>query len=198
MKNLHYALFDLTARHELMRSLAQSLKLDIAFSCVCTVLFGASLYVVYHEPNLPAFGNDSIQKTSTGTDQVSALRIGLNGAAIAWFSGSHPITVNEFEQLRTAAAKYRHVNNAVDDGYMQIGQDFQKREWRFMNAWPKAPVSDFMHSPRIVYSKNTKGILELTELEYTVLPAEQQLDDITHITVIRNCYHPAGSRLIVN
>ncbi len=80
----------------------------------------------------------------------------------------NPRTAWELEQARTATAKYRNIQNAINDGYTNINVDVENMGHHYMKSSLVDATFDIRHPEILVYHENDNGNMELGAVEYAV------------------------------
>ncbi len=77
-------------------------------------------------------------------------------------------TLWELQQARAATARYRHIDNAIRDGYADIAVDVEGMGHHFMKTSIVDEKFDIRAPEILVYNRNGEGIQELVAVEYAV------------------------------
>ena len=84
------------------------------------------------------------------------------------YSGLSKQTLWELEQARSATARYRHIENAIKDGYADIEVVVQNMGFHYMKSSLVDASFDIRKPEILVYNKNMQGIFELVAVEYAI------------------------------
>ncbi len=88
--------------------------------------------------------------------------------ALTMYQGLSPQTMWELQQARAATARYRHVKNAIADGYEDIAVDVENMGHHFMKKSLVDATFDMRQPEILVYNKDETGAQELVAVEYAV------------------------------
>lgn len=77
-------------------------------------------------------------------------------------------TTWELQQARAATAKYRNIENAIRDGYVDIAVDVEEMGHHFMKTAIVDSRFDIREPEILVYNKNHDGVQELVAVEYAI------------------------------
>jgi hypothetical protein len=77
-------------------------------------------------------------------------------------------TTWELQQARAATAKYRNIDNAIRDGYVDIAVDVEAMGHHFMKTSIVDSKFDIREPEILVYNKNHDGVQELVAVEYAI------------------------------
>lgn len=91
-----------------------------------------------------------------------------NRNALNLCTGLSPKTLRELQQARAATARYRHIENAIRDGYADIAVDVENMGHHYMKTKIVDDKFDIRHPEILVYNRNKNGKLELVAVEYAV------------------------------
>jgi hypothetical protein len=154
--------------------------LNSAWRCNHTAiaLYKTIMGFVQHPVQLSAFlvlclAGTACQKESikenTSTDAVQAIQ-GKEGRSevINYYSGLSWQTTMELQQARAATAKYRNIDNAIRDGYVDIAVDVEHMGHHYMNTSLVDGTFDIRHPEILVYNKDADGKQVLVAVEYAV------------------------------
>lgn len=87
---------------------------------------------------------------------------------LTYYSGLDPQTMQELQQARAATAKYRNIENAFRDNYVDIGLVMPNMGYHFMKSRLVDPVFEITKPELLVYNKTQAGNFELVAVEYAV------------------------------
>lgn len=127
---------------------------------------GLSLILVI----LFSYGCDKSMVDKPG-NEFASLKTENNGSpafAINSYPGLSSATKSELQQARAASAKYKNIQNAIDDGYQDIHVDMENMGHHFMKVSLVDGQFDISHPEILVYNKNEKGVQQLVAVEYAV------------------------------
>ena len=99
----------------------------------------------------------TINKATQPGDEVLNAYTGLDGQ-----------TMWELQQARAATARYRNINNAIKDGYSNIGVDVENMGHHYMRTDIVDATFDIRQPEILVYNGNDDGTQELVAVEYAV------------------------------
>lgn len=99
------------------------------------------------------------------TDNVSGRDEGNILNAYTGLSGQ---TMWELQQARAATARYRNIENAIRDGYVDIAVDVEGMGHHYMKATLVDATFNMREPEILVYNRNHDGIQELVAVEYAV------------------------------
>lgn len=74
----------------------------------------------------------------------------------------------QLQQARAATAKYRHFDNAINDGYSDINVIVAEMGYHYLKAANLDINFDFRKPEILVYNKEEDGSMELVAVEYAV------------------------------
>jgi hypothetical protein len=94
-----------------------------------------------------------------------------------FYSGLDPQTLWELQQVRAATARYRNVNNAFNDNYVDINLKLPNMGYHMLKQELVTPVFNIRKPPILVYNKTEDGSFELLAVEYAI-PIDQQHPNI--------------------
>ena len=97
--------------------------------------------------------------TESGTNQ---------GDVVKMYDNLSSQTLWELQQARAATAKYRNIENAMKDGYVDIAVDIQHMGHHYMKVSLVDGEFDIRHPEILVYNRNAQGEQELIAVEYAV------------------------------
>jgi len=111
------------------------------------------------------------QKQSTAGDIQLAQNqsnIKSEANAVILYNGVSDVTSSELQRARAATAKYRNIENAIKDGYVDIAVDVEHMGHHFMKTAIVDSVFDITQPEILVYNKDEKGKSELVAVEYAI------------------------------
>jgi hypothetical protein len=77
-------------------------------------------------------------------------------------------TLGELKQAREATTRYQDINNAFNDGYIDIHVVMENMGYHFENPSLVDSVFDVKHPELLVYNKKADGSFKLVAIEYAV------------------------------
>lgn len=77
-------------------------------------------------------------------------------------------TVQELELARKSTEKYKDINNAIADGYIDINVVMPNMGYHYENPSLVDSVFDITHPELLVYNKNVDGSFRLVAVEYAI------------------------------
>jgi len=127
---------------------------------ICSMLLVGLLFAgcKKENANAPAEQPQSINKHAANSD----------GDVIANYTTLAPQTMWEMQQARAATARYRDINNAIKDGYTNIGVDVENMGHHLMNASLVDGTFDVRKPEILVYNGLDTGNPELVAVEYAI------------------------------
>jgi hypothetical protein len=106
---------------------------------------------------------------SGGEEQLSVNKPAQTGdEVLAGYTGLEPQTIWELQQARAASARYRNINNAIRDGYTNIGVDVENMGHHYMRSDIVDGTFDIRQPEILVYNGREDGTQELVAVEYAV------------------------------
>jgi hypothetical protein len=88
--------------------------------------------------------------------------------ALNAYTGLAAGTMWELQQAKAASAKYKHVENAIRDGYVDIAVDVENMGHHYMKAALVDGNFDFREPEILVYNRDESGRTQLVAVEYAV------------------------------
>lgn len=98
----------------------------------------------------------------------AAKETGATGEFRNWYSGIDPLTLWELQGARAATAKYKNIENAWRDGYIDINVILPNMGYHFMDTAAVDASIDLRHPEILVYNKAADGSFYLSAVEYAV------------------------------
>ena len=77
-------------------------------------------------------------------------------------------TIQELIQAREATIRYKDINNAIHDGYVDIHVVMENMGYHYQKVSIVDSVFDVKHPELLVYNKNSDGTFRLVAVEYAV------------------------------
>lgn len=96
------------------------------------------------------------------------LTLTTEAAFIQSYTNLSPVTVWELQQARAATAKYKRIEKALADGYVDIAVDVQHMGHHYLNANLLDASFDVKHPEILVYNRDENGQQQLVAVEYAV------------------------------
>lgn len=106
--------------------------------------------------------NGSVTETAI-TKSVSS-----DGNILLMYEGLDAQTMWELQQARAATAKYRHLDKALKDGYVDIGVVVQGMGHHFMKMDLVDGTFDIRKPEILVYNPDENGVFHLVAVEYAI------------------------------
>lgn len=106
--------------------------------------------------------------TSTEVQAVTNRVAAVEGNVVNDYTGLSKFTLWELQQVRAATAKYRNIENAKKDGYVDIEVDVENMGHHFMKPSLVDGTFDLKQPEILVYNKNHEGQQELVAAEYAI------------------------------
>jgi len=111
---------------------------------------------------LMAFQFVACKKDNVGDDNT-------NPNAVERYRGNLPAqTVNELNAARTATQRYRSIDSAKADGYVDINVVVQNMGFHLLKATLADTTFEPQHPEILVYNKQHDGSIQLVAVEYAV------------------------------
>jgi hypothetical protein len=136
-----------------------SLKLRKNVFTVLVVLFVGIIITSCKKENL---GSKADETQSLAAQKTS------EGNVVNDYNGLNGLTVWQLQQARAATARYRNIDNAIKDGYMDIEVDVEHMGHHYMNTAIVDSVFDIRQPEILVYNRDEKGKQQLVAVEYAV------------------------------
>jgi hypothetical protein len=90
------------------------------------------------------------------------------GNVVKMYDNLSSQTLWELQQARAATAKYRNIENALKDGYVDISVDIEHMGHHYMKVSLVDDQFDIRHPEILVYNRNAQAQQELIAVEYAV------------------------------
>ena len=84
------------------------------------------------------------------------------------YEGLEGQTLWELQQARAATARYRNINNAIKDGYADLGVDVENMGHHFMKTALVNATFEIRKPEILVYNRDEDGSQQLVAVEYAV------------------------------
>ena len=114
---------------------------------------------------------------ASGQNPDQATRLNLpseNGPLFSWYDSLDVQTLWELQQARAATARYQNLNNALMDGYQDIGVDVEHMGHHYMNTSLVDDHFDLKKPEILVYNRLEDGTPVLVAVEYALPITEPQ------------------------
>jgi len=134
------------------------------FSIFCFLLLLTGCKKQETKPNQVPVTADAKIAERTGIQQRSS----DEGNVVRMYDNLSSQTLWELQQARSSTASYRNIENAIKDGYVDIGVDIQHMGHHYMKVSLVDSVFDIRYPEILVYNRNAKGEQELIAVEYAV------------------------------
>jgi len=128
------------------------------FSLLIFMSFTSLLFTACQKQNINQ-PNDEVQMSMAKNTQADVLN---------FYTGLSKQTSWELQQVRAATAKYRNIENAIKDGYTDIGVDVEHMGHHFMRAAITDSIFDLKQPEILVYNGNEDGTKQLVAVEYAI------------------------------
>ncbi len=94
--------------------------------------------------------------------------VNSDGNVLLLYEGLDEMTMWELQQARAATAKYRHLDKALKDGYVDINVVRPGMGYHFMNTDLVDGTFDIRKPEMLVYNIDEDGVYQLVAVEYAV------------------------------
>ncbi|MDB5198071.1 MAG: hypothetical protein JWO92_34 [Chitinophagaceae bacterium] len=118
---------------------------------------------------------EAINETKNQVELLSSKASAVNSSSMKtdaefmnMYSGLSKQTTLELQQARAATARYRNIENALKDGYTNIGVDVENMGHHYMNPSLVDGTFDIRKPEILVYNGHDDGTQELVAVEYAV------------------------------
>jgi hypothetical protein len=106
---------------------------------------------------------------SSGEEQLSTNKASHPSEdVLSSYTGLQAQTLWELQQARAATARYRNIDNAIRDGYTNIGVDVENMGHHYMRTDIVDGTFDIRQPEILVYNGKEDGTQELVAVEYAV------------------------------
>lgn len=99
---------------------------------------------------------------------INAANMKSDAAFMNMYNGLGKQTTLELQQARAATARYRNIENALKDGYTNIGVDVENMGHHYMNNSLVDGTFDIRNPEILVYNGNAEEGFELVAVEYAI------------------------------
>jgi|SRR5690242_11708051 len=120
-----------------------------------------------------------VDKPANEFAKVKADNNGSPAFALNSYTGLSSTTLRELQQARAASAKYKHLENAIADGYQDIHVDVDNMGHHYMKVSLVNGTFDISHPQILVYNKDARGVEQLVAVEYAVPLSDPQPQGFT-------------------
>ena len=135
-------------------------KKNIILSLVVLILSGAFLFTSCKKQDVPAPAN-AMLSTDASTDMVN-------------FTNNN-LTDRELKAARQATVKYKSIDSAIADGYIDINVVMPNMGYHYQKPELVDSVFDITHPEMLVYNKDVDGNFKLVAVEYAI-PLDQSVN----------------------
>lgn len=105
----------------------------------------------------------------TEPDQALQLKSAVvTGNILLMYDGLDKATMWEIQQARASSAKYKHISNAIKDGYADIDVVIPLMGYHYMRSTSLDANFNFRDPEILVYNKDDNGEFQLVAVEYAV------------------------------
>ena len=111
---------------------------------------------------------DNDQKTGVQDQNTVSRMAASESNVVNDYTGLSSQTEWELQQARAATARYRHIKNAIKDGYADISVVVPNMGYHYMKSSLTDATFDISHPEILVYNKTHDGGFELVAVEYAV------------------------------
>jgi hypothetical protein len=112
--------------------------------------------------------NDPAEKATEVQAAISNSNLKTNAEVINMYSGLSKQTTLELQRARAATARYRNIENALKDGYTNIGVDVENMGHHYMNSSLVDGTFDISKPEILVYNGDEEDGFELVAVEYAL------------------------------
>lgn len=102
------------------------------------------------------------------SDPGSAQALVGGTEALNRYTGIAPETLWELQQAKAASAKYKHFENAIRDGYVDIGVHVENMGHHYMRVDLVDGEFDYRNPEILVYNRDHTGTQQLVAVEFAV------------------------------
>jgi hypothetical protein len=133
------------------------------------VLFAALLFTACRKESVNENNNQpEVPGKQTQTSTISNSNMKSDAEFINMYRGLSKQTTLELQQARAATARYRNIENAIKDGYTNIGVDVPNMGHHYMNPSLVDGTFDIRKPEILVYNGNADGSFDLVAVEYAI------------------------------
>jgi hypothetical protein len=157
MKNASKAVINCTNDHGVKPN--RSYKHTKRSSFFLAALFTTFLFAACNKQDLNRAG----RSTLTDTNELSSETDFLNSC-----KGLSAKTLKELQDARQATERYKDINNAFADGYIDINVVMPNMGYHFEKPSLADSVFDPKHPELLVYNKTVDGSFKLVAIEYAI------------------------------
>lgn len=147
---------------QLLNAFKNAKNLTYGFIVLGTLVFTGCKKESVNENNDQAAKNNEVQAAITGSNMKT------DAEFMNMYSGLAKQTTLELQQARAATARYRNIENALKDGYTNIGVDVENMGHHYMNPLLVDGTFDIRNPEILVYNGNAEEGFELVAVEYAV------------------------------
>jgi hypothetical protein len=146
---------------QLFNAFKNAKNVTYGFIVLSTLLFTGCKKESVNENNDPA-EKINVQAAITNSNMKT------DAEFINMYSGLGKQTTLELQQARAATARYRNIENALKDGYTNIGVDVENMGHHYMNPALVDGTFDIRKPEILVYNGDAEEGFELVAVEYAV------------------------------
>ena len=135
------------------------------YGCVVllvTFLFTSCKKEAVNESENLALMKNNVQASTVGNNMKT------DAEFINMYSGLSKQTTLELQRARAATARYRNIENALKDGYTNIGVDVENMGHHYMNTSLVDGVFEISKPEILVYNGDENGGFQLVAVEYAI------------------------------
>lgn len=109
-----------------------------------------------------------IQSMSNSANDLFKTTTGQELFHLTNYPGLETQTLWELQQARAATERYRNIDNAIRDGYLDIPVDVENMGHHFMKSSLVDSTIDIRKPELLVYNRDEAGIQQLVAVEYAL------------------------------
>lgn len=148
------------AQRREMPSFAQKQRIVFDIALVFAGLLGTLvLFTGCKKETADASGEEPVARTNSRMAAANAVHL---------YTGLSSKTLWELQQVRAATAKYRNIENALNDGYADISVDVEHMGHHFMKSSIVDSHFDIRQPEILVYNNDENGKPVLVAVEYAL------------------------------
>ena len=146
-----------------MKTLFNAFESTKNLVCGFAVLMGALLFTGCQKEAINEEQPEEVQSSSGNTANLKSDAQFMN-----MYTGLGKQTTKELQQARAATARYRNIENALKDGYTNIGVDVENMGHHYMKSSLLDGTFDIRNPEILVYNGTHDGGFELVAVEYAI------------------------------
>ncbi|MBA2746366.1 MAG: hypothetical protein H0U44_09090 [Flavisolibacter sp.] len=104
----------------------------------------------------------------SNAEDKQQMAVESSGNVLNQYTGHSAQTKWELQQARAATARYKNIQNALKDGYIDINVVAENMGYHYMKPSLVDATFDIRNPEILVYNKNHSGKMELVAVEYAV------------------------------